>query len=162
MAQEEKLFDKKFVGDLVKSGTSRDRYDKFLLDGETVCMEFKGIRDALIFTDLRLILIDPQGILGRKVALSSIPWNSVTAFSVENSGTFDLDAELKLCGSGFGICELEFTKGTDMASINAFLSAKVLGRSPETQSQLAAEHAASPEDSKHETPLKRPKAWNYG
>ena len=121
------LFDKKFVGDPVDIGTSDKRYDGFLLDGEKVEMEFKGLRDALVFTSLRLLLIDPQGIRGKKCSLVSVPWKSINAFSVENSGTFDLDAELKICGSGFGVCELSFTKGTDMKSVNRFLNMKILG-----------------------------------
>ena len=57
------------------------------MDGEVVKMEFKGMRDALVFTDQRLMVIDPQGLRGKKVAVSSIPWRSVSAFSLENSGT---------------------------------------------------------------------------
>ena len=95
------------------------------MENEIVQMEFQGIRDALLFTDLRLIVIDPQGLTGKKVAISSIPWKSITAYSVENSGTLDLDAELKIAGSGFDICELEFTKGTDIKAVNSFINEKI-------------------------------------
>ena len=125
MAAENTLFEKKFIGSPVEVGTSADRYQEFLMDGEVVKMEFKGMRDALVFTDQRLMVIDPQGLRGRKVAVSSIPWRSVSAFSLENSGTLDLDAELKVCGSGFGICELEFTKGTDVKAVNTFINSRV-------------------------------------
>ena len=81
------LFDKKFIGSPVDIGTSADRYRNFLMAGEDVRMEFKGMRDALVFTDRRLIVVDPQGLRGKKVAVSSIPWKSVAAFSLENSGT---------------------------------------------------------------------------
>ncbi|MYD91549.1 MAG: hypothetical protein F4Y08_14665 [Caldilineaceae bacterium SB0662_bin_9] len=40
-----------------------------------------------------MIVIDPQGVRGKKVAINSIPWKSVTAFSRENAGTLDLDTE---------------------------------------------------------------------
>ena len=127
MADQQALFDKKFIGNPVEIGTSADRYQPFLMDGEAVEMEFKGLRDALVFTDRRLIVVDPQGLRGKKVAVSSIPWKSVSAFSLENSGTLDLDAELKVCGSGFGICELQFTKGTDVKAVNGFINTKVFG-----------------------------------
>ncbi len=90
-------------------------------------MEFKGIRDALIFTQHRMMVLDPQGIRGKKVEITSIPWKSISAFSLENSGTFDLDAELKVTGSGFGIHELVFTKGTDVKEVNKFITNRVLG-----------------------------------
>tara|TARA_B110000196_G_C21001611_1_gene593247 strand:- start:112 stop:495 length:384 start_codon:yes stop_codon:yes gene_type:complete len=126
MASEIKLIDKKFVGNPVDIGTSLKRYEGFLMSEEKVLMEYKGIRDAALFTNKRLIVIDPQGLLGKKVQITSIPWRSISAFSVENSGTFDLDAELKVCGSGFGICELQFTKGVDVKAINEFITKQLL------------------------------------
>ncbi len=125
MAQEIKLVDKKFVGSPTDIGTSIERYDGFLMTDEEIIMEYKGVRDAALFTEKRLIIIDPQGLRGKKVGITSIPWKSVTAYSVENSGTFDLDAELKVCGSGFGICELQFSKGTDVKKINEFINSRI-------------------------------------
>lgn len=122
-----RLFHGIYVGGAVRIGTSAERYRDFLLEGEEVRMEFKGVRDALLFTDLRMIVLDPQGLRGKKVAVVSIPWRSITAFSIENSGRLDLDAELKVSGSGFGICELSFAKGTDVRAVNAFLSRRILG-----------------------------------
>ncbi len=90
-------------------------------------MEFKGVRDALIFTDWRMMIIDPQGIRGKKVALNSIPWKYVTAFSLENSGSLDLDAELKVCGSGFGVVKVNFSRGTNVQAISAFINSKIFG-----------------------------------
>ena len=37
-----------------------------------------------------------QGVTGKKVEYHSIPYKSITHFSVETAGTFDLDAELKI------------------------------------------------------------------
>lgn len=121
------LFDKMYVGGAVRIGTSAERYRDFLMESEEVRMEFKGVRDALLFTDVRMIVLDPQGIRGKKVAVVSVPWKSITAFSVENSGKLDLDAELKVSGSGFGVCELMFAKGTDVRAVNAFLAGRILG-----------------------------------
>ncbi|WP_078546923.1 PH domain-containing protein [Litchfieldia alkalitelluris] len=67
-----------------------------LTDNERVEKAFKLIRDLIVFTDKRLILIDKQGVTGKKVEYHSIPYRSVTHFSVETAGTFDLDAELKI------------------------------------------------------------------
>jgi len=116
---------RKFVGSPTEIGTSADRYQAFLMPGEKVVMEYKGLRDAAVFTDRRLMVIDPQGLRGRKVSVSSFPWKSITAFSLENSGTFDLDAEMKICGSGWGVCELEFTRGVDVSEIAAFVNERI-------------------------------------
>jgi hypothetical protein len=54
-----------------------------------------------VFTNKRLILIDKQGITGRKVDYHSIPYRAITQFKIETAGHFDLDAELKIWISGY-------------------------------------------------------------
>ncbi|MCF6137399.1 PH domain-containing protein [Pseudalkalibacillus berkeleyi] len=71
-----------------------------ITDEERVEKAFKIIRDLIVFTDKRLILIDKQGVTGKKVEYHSIPYRSVTHYSVETAGTFDMDAELKIYISG--------------------------------------------------------------
>ena len=51
---------------------------------------------CLFFTDKRLILVDKQGLTGKKVEYKSIPYKSIKYFSVETAGRFDRDAELKI------------------------------------------------------------------
>ncbi|PLR95865.1 PH domain-containing protein [Bacillus sp. T33-2] len=63
---------------------------------ERVEKAYKLIRDLIVFTNTRLILIDKQGMTGKKVEYHSIPYKSITHFSIETAGTFDLDAELKI------------------------------------------------------------------
>jgi hypothetical protein len=65
-------------------------------EGEKVEKAYKLIRDMIVFTNRRLILIDKQGMTGKKVEYHSIPYRSITHFSVETAGTFDLDAELQI------------------------------------------------------------------
>lgn len=72
------------------------KYGKLLIDGETIDIGFKLLRDTFIFTNKRLMLIDIQGITGSKVEYKSIVYKSISRFSVETAGTFDLDAELKI------------------------------------------------------------------
>ena len=59
-------------------------------------MAFKLLRDVYIFTSKRLILVDKQGLTGKKVEMLSIPYRAISRFSVETAGHFDLDAELKI------------------------------------------------------------------
>jgi hypothetical protein len=69
---------------------------------ERVEKAYKLIRDLIVFTNTRMILIDKQGMSGKKVEYHSIPYKSITHFSCETAGTFDLDAELKIWISGNG------------------------------------------------------------
>lgn len=47
-------------------------YGMYLMDGETITVEFKLVRDALIFTDKRIIFTDKQGVTGTKMRIESI------------------------------------------------------------------------------------------
>ncbi|MBU2061759.1 MAG: PH domain-containing protein [Bacteroidetes bacterium] len=72
------------------------QYGQLLIEGEEIQLGFKLIRDTFIFTTKRLILVDKQGLTASKTEYKSISYKSITRFSVETAGTFDLDAELKI------------------------------------------------------------------
>lgn len=73
----------------------RQDYAKLLANGESIQQAYEIFRDLFIFTDKRLILVDKQGITGKKTQYHSIPYKSIRHFSIETAGHFDLDAELK-------------------------------------------------------------------
>ena len=78
----------------------QDEFQRILAPGERVEHAYQLIRDYFVFTDKRLVLVDKQGLTGSKVEYHSIPYKSITHFSIETGGTFDLDAELKIWISG--------------------------------------------------------------
>lgn len=65
-------------------------------ENENLVAAYKLVRDYILFTPNRLVIIDIQGLTGKKVEIQSIPYVHITRFSVENAGHFDLDAELKI------------------------------------------------------------------
>jgi hypothetical protein len=71
-------------------------YAKLLADGESIEIGFRLIREVFIFTNKRLILVDKQGLTGKKVEYLSIVYKSISRFSIETAGHFDLEAELKI------------------------------------------------------------------
>ena len=105
----------------------RDLED-ILLSNEPVTIAFSLVRDLIVFTDYRLILVDKQGMTGKKVSYRSIPYRSVSRFSVETSGHFDLDAELKIwISSGVEPAEtLQFKSDNSVISIQKALAEAVL------------------------------------
>ncbi len=72
------------------------KYEQLLIENEEIQLGFKLIRDTFIFTSKRLILVEVQGLTGSKTEYKSIAYKSISRFSVETSGTFDLEAELKI------------------------------------------------------------------
>ena len=97
-----------------------------LLDGEEIIRSFQSIRDGVVFTNLRIITINIQGITGKKRDFTSLPYNKIQAFSVETAGAFDLDSELELWFSGMGHVKLEFIGATDVAYLCKMISQRVL------------------------------------
>ncbi|RSK40131.1 PH domain-containing protein [Hymenobacter perfusus] len=69
---------------------------QLLSPGEQVRNAYAVLRDLMVFTTKRLILIDKQGMTGKKREYLSLPYRSIERFSMETSGHFDLDAELKI------------------------------------------------------------------
>lgn len=102
-------------------------FGPILVEGETIAAAFKVVRDLFVFTPLRLILADKQGITGKKVEYHSIPYKSITQFSVETAGRFDMDAELKIWISSMALpIKKDFKKGTDILAIQKTLASYVL------------------------------------
>lgn len=81
---------------VVKNEELRQKYGKLLLDDEEILVGFRVIRDTLIFTNFRLICIDVQGLMGKKTDYKTILYSSISKYSIETAGTFDLDADLKI------------------------------------------------------------------
>ncbi len=70
--------------------------EKILAKDEEVQRAFALVRDLLIFTDRRFIIVDKQGMTGMKTEYHSIPYRAITRFSVETAGPTDLDSELRI------------------------------------------------------------------
>lgn len=78
----------------------QDDLAPLLATGEGLQRAFGFVRDLMVFTDRRLLLVNKQGISGSKVEYLSIPYRAIVMYSLETAGHFDLDAELKLWISG--------------------------------------------------------------
>jgi hypothetical protein len=104
---------------------------RILLDDEKVLMAFKAGRDVTLFTNLRILLIDVQGLTGQKVEYNSIPYKAIRAWSVETAGVWDTDTELKIHTKNrwhMAKLDIDFRTGRcDIAQINYFLSALIVG-----------------------------------
>ena len=83
-----------------------------MLEGETVTVSYKGIRDMLILTNKRLLLVDKQGLTGKKQKYLSIPLDKINAFSVETGGTLDFDCDIDIYVSGMGYVHAEIMRPT--------------------------------------------------
>jgi hypothetical protein len=104
-----------------------------LLQTEKVQAAFKSGRDTICFTDKRLLLIDVQGITGKKIEFATILWSSIHAFSVRTAGAFlDRDTELvihtNMIHTKWSEIRQDFREGkADIFQIQKVLADHVLG-----------------------------------
>ena len=103
-------------------------FARVLAGGERIEKAYQLIRDLFVFTNKRLILVDRQGLTGNKVEYHSLPYRSITHFSVETAGHFDLDAELKVWVSGNPLpIQKRFNKQLNIYDVQSVLAGYVLG-----------------------------------
>jgi hypothetical protein len=113
----------------VSPADAQVQFQQILCPGECIQHAYKLIRDFFLFTDRRLILVDKQGLTGRKTDYHSIPYKSITHFSVETAGHFDLDAEMKIWVSGNSLpYKKKFTRQVNIYDVQATLANYVLPR----------------------------------
>lgn len=99
-----------------------------LLETETIDLAFRLVRDLVVFTDKRMILVDKQGVTGKKTTYRSLPYKSISRFDVETSGHFDLDSELKIYISSASepTLSLQFSKDDNVTTVQQALALAVL------------------------------------
>ena len=103
-----------------------EEYAPILGGEETVEAAFRMVRDLYIFTSKRLILVDKQGVTGRKTQVHSIPYRSIQQMSVETAGTFDTDSELKIWIAGQAQpMTQQLKRGANVAAIQKALASAI-------------------------------------
>lgn len=114
----------------IKLKATKDRFEKeltpILVNNEEVIDCYKSIRDGVVFTNKRIIVISVEGLTGKKKDITSFPYSKIQSFSIESSGVFDIDSELELWISGLGKARFEFTGGTNVYDVCRLISNFVL------------------------------------
>jgi len=104
---------------------------KILLDNEKCLMAFKSGRDVSIFTNIRVLIIDVQGLVGCKIEYTTLPYRSICAYSITSAGVWDRDSELNLYTRNrwhLAKVEMDFRQGkTDIMQVQRLLSTFIVG-----------------------------------
>ena len=91
--------------------------ESFISKNEDVAFCAKTVRDVAVFTNKRILVVDKQGLTGKKKEYYSIPYKKIVVYSIETAGTFDLDSEIKLVLSGGLEIELSFARGKELGTL---------------------------------------------
>lgn len=106
-------------------------YSQYLLDEEVIQNGYVLIRDAVIFTNIRIIFVDKQGATGKKTAIKSIFLSTLVHVEMETAG-FGLDDSeititylrniyLKSKQEELVSLKLEFPRQTDIVPLYKYL-----------------------------------------
>ena len=111
----------------VSADELQKEFGDILIEGENIETAFRIFRDEWVFTDKRLIMLDVQGVTGSKREYRSIPYRSIDQFSVETSGTFDDDSEMKLWIKGMHEpLKKEFKRSVNVKLLQKMLATHIL------------------------------------
>lgn len=105
----------------------------FLMDGEQGTEGYQLVRDAVVFTNFRILFIDRQGATGAKTRVKTIYLNSIVEVEVETAASFADDGEInitylkdvfqkKTSAETLDTVTLEFPRKFDIAPIYRSLS----------------------------------------
>ncbi|MEJ6120390.1 PH domain-containing protein [Vibrio sp. 2-Bac 85] len=119
-------FNNKGFFKLKQNADFADKVKDLLLDDEQIIDAYKSMRDGVVFTDKRIIAVNVQGITGSKKDVTSLPYKNIVAYSIETSGTFDIDSELEIYFSAIGQVRFEFTGQSSMLEISKIISKHLL------------------------------------
>ncbi len=119
-------------------GTARDRIKSLpvsavelpreymdLFAGEQVIGCYKGLRDLIVFTDIRIVSIDVQGITGKQKVIVTIPYTHICEMTIETSGYLDIDTDLILRTTSGTMMAYSFRNGKDVIRIQNYVAHKM-------------------------------------
>ena len=112
----------------VKASNFDKMVSPLLIQGEEIIEAYQGIRDGIVFTNHRVIVINVQGVTGKKKDFTSLPYRKVQSYSVETAGVFDLDCELTLWFSELGVVYFELSSGAKIVELCRKISEHILLR----------------------------------
>ena len=112
----------------ISTDSVRSELQGLLIADEQVVMAFQTVRDQLVFTNMRIIAIDVQGITGKRKSFSTMPYSKVQYFSIQTPGFVELipDSELFLMFSNGFTAKFEFKGNVDIGKIGRMISEFVL------------------------------------
>jgi hypothetical protein len=86
------------LGNLSEVSTEQlaKEYSGYLMDDEEISMGFKLVRDAVVFTDKRILFFDKQGATGSKNRVTSINLETIVSVTAETAGFGIDDSEITI------------------------------------------------------------------
>ncbi len=104
------------------------REQELLLDGEQIVGAYKTVRDQVVFTTHRIILVDMQGVTGTRQEIFVLPYRKVLHFGIQTAGFGDpLQAsQLTVCFADEHEAKFGFIGQDDLFAVANAISRRIL------------------------------------
>ena len=83
-----------------------------LVIGENIIQCFQTVRDQVVFTDKRVIVVNVK-----KTSYFSYPYSKVLYFGIETAGVLDIDSELIMTFANGTVLQFDFRSKVDIKGI---------------------------------------------
>ena len=95
----------------------KSEVNNMLVTGENIIQCFQTVRDQVVFTSKRVIVVNVQGLTGKKVSYFSYPYSNVLYFGIETAGVLDIDSELIMTFANGTVLQFDFRSKVDIKGI---------------------------------------------
>lgn len=104
-----------------------ERISRFLLDDETLIKGYQIVRDIMLLTNKRIIIVDYLGLRGKKIEYQMIPYHKINRLYIETPGNLDTDYTLKIFISGsLEPVEKQISSDVDIYELNRIIFSHLL------------------------------------
>jgi len=103
-----------------------EKIEELLLSGEKILLSSKSAKLGVVFTTRRVFIINAQGLRGKKIDATSLPYKSLRSYAVETSGSFDKDIILTLALISSGKVVFELHSNSNILEISRCIAQAIL------------------------------------
>ena len=95
-----------------------------LIDDEYIVGAFKTVRDQVVFTNMRIVAIDVQGVTGMRKEYTTLPYSKIQYFSIKTPGFIEIvpDCELEIVFNNNFHAKFDFTGKCDIVRLGRCIS----------------------------------------
>lgn len=106
----------------IPSKDVRSEVPGLFIPGEEIVQCFQTIRDQVIFTNKRVLVVNVQGVTGTRVSYFSYPYSKIQYYGVSTAGTLDIDSEMLLAFSNGSQLKFSFRASVDIKKVCGHVS----------------------------------------
>ncbi|MBR0303519.1 MAG: PH domain-containing protein [Clostridia bacterium] len=110
------------------TGIDEDKVKKeienLMIEDEYIVGAFKTVRDQVVFTNMRIIAIDVQGVTGKRKEFTTLPYAKIQYFAITTPGFIELipDCELEIVFNNNFHAKFDFKSNCDIVSLGRCIS----------------------------------------